>query len=118
MPPSFENARDFAQQLEKTLAARRLYNPTSTPYREANERLVEKMHAASGPDGVTFRVEATELFLDDRSVLSKTRREEAFFFPLYRDGLRELTDRVNERFGPYPEFTTELAALVRAAAAG
>jgi glyoxylase-like metal-dependent hydrolase (beta-lactamase superfamily II) len=32
-------------------------------------------------------------------------------------GLRELTDRVNERFGPYPEFTTELAALVRAVAA-
>jgi glyoxylase-like metal-dependent hydrolase (beta-lactamase superfamily II) len=33
-------------------------------------------------------------------------------------GLRELTDRMNERFGPYPEFTTELAALVRAVAAG
>jgi len=32
-------------------------------------------------------------------------------------GLRELTDRINERFGPYPEFTTELAALVRAVAA-
>jgi glyoxylase-like metal-dependent hydrolase (beta-lactamase superfamily II) len=32
-------------------------------------------------------------------------------------GLRELTDRMNEQFGPYPEFTTELAALVRAAAA-
>lgn len=32
-------------------------------------------------------------------------------------GLRELTDRINDRFGPYPEFPTELAALVRAAAA-
>lgn len=32
-------------------------------------------------------------------------------------GLRELTGRINERFGPYPEFTTELAALVRAVAA-
>jgi glyoxylase-like metal-dependent hydrolase (beta-lactamase superfamily II) len=32
-------------------------------------------------------------------------------------GLRELTDRMNDRFGPYPEFPTELAATVRAAAA-
>jgi hypothetical protein len=31
--------------------------------------------------------------------------------------LRELTDRVNERFGPYPEFPNELVALVRAVAA-
>ena len=91
MPPQFENARDFAQQLEKALSARRLYNPTSAPYREANERLGEKMRAAADPDGLTLRLGATELFLDDRSVLSKARREEAFFFPLYRDGLRELT---------------------------
>ena len=32
-------------------------------------------------------------------------------------GLRELTERMHERFGPYPEFPTELAASVRAAAA-
>ena len=31
-------------------------------------------------------------------------------------GLRALTDRMNERLGPYPEFPTELAATVRAAA--
>lgn len=91
MPPQFENARDFAQQLEKTLSARRLYNPTSPPYREANERLVEKMRAAAEGDGLTFRLAANELFLGDRPVLSKARREEAFFFPLYRDGMRDLT---------------------------
>lgn len=31
--------------------------------------------------------------------------------------LRELTRRIDERFGPYPEFANELAATVRAAAA-
>jgi hypothetical protein len=28
-------------------------------------------------------------------------------------GLWPLTERVNERLGPYPEFTTEIGALVR-----
>ncbi len=91
MPTTLETVRDFALQLEKTLSARRLYNPTSAPYREGNERLLEKLRIATGEGGFTFRLGANDLFLDDRSVLTKAKREEAFFFPLYRDGLRELT---------------------------
>jgi hypothetical protein len=33
-------------------------------------------------------------------------------------GLREVTRRLDARFGPYPEFADELAAIVRAAARG
>ena len=91
MSQTFEAVRDFALQMEKTLSARRLYNPTSPPYREANERLLEKMHAAVGSGRVTLKLGTNDLFLDDRSVLNKVKREEAFFFPLYRDGLRDLT---------------------------
>ncbi|HUP48334.1 MAG TPA: hypothetical protein VNA04_06050 [Thermoanaerobaculia bacterium] len=90
MASNTELVRDFALQLEKTLAARRLYNPASAPYREANERLLEKCRAAAQPDGFTLRLGPADLYLDDQPVISKARREEAFFFPLYRDGLRDL----------------------------
>ena len=46
MATSVEQVRDFVLQIEKTLAARRLYNPSSQPYREANEKVVEKCRAA------------------------------------------------------------------------
>jgi hypothetical protein len=95
MAIKFESAREFALQMDKTLSARRLYNPTSAPYGEANEKLVEKMRAAVAGDGVTFRLGPNDLFIDDRSVLAKAKREEAFFFPLYRDGVRELTFTAN-----------------------
>ena len=91
MPHSFDSVHDFALQLEKTLHARRLYNPTSPPYREAGDRLLEKMRAAVDRDRLTLRLGTNDLFLEDRSVFNKAKREEAFFFPLYRDGLRELT---------------------------
>jgi hypothetical protein len=91
MAVSVELVRDFVLQMEKTLSARRLYNPTSAPYREANERLLEKCAAAASGAGFTLRLGPTELFLNEQAVLIKNRRDEAFFFPLYRDGLRHLT---------------------------
>lgn len=91
MGPQLDNIRDFVHQIERSLAARRLYNPSSVPYREANERLLERCRAALGEDGFTIRVGATDLFLDKVSLINRPKRDDSFFFPLYRDGLRELT---------------------------
>src|SRR5438132_1227025 len=91
MAPTVESIRDFAMQVEKTLAARRLYKPTNTAFREASERLLERCRAASGSEGFTISFGATDIFFDKVSVLHRPKAEESFFFPLFRDGLRELT---------------------------
>ena len=91
MATSVEQVREFVLQIEKTLAARRLYNPSSQPYREANEKVVEKCHAAARDEPFTLRFGSTDLYLDKTSVINRQKREESFFFALYRDGLRELT---------------------------
>lgn len=91
MAPTVESIRDFAMQVEKTLAARRLYHPTNAAFREANERLIEKCRAAAADDGFVLGFGPTDLFFDKVSVLNRPKAEESFFFPLYRDGLRELT---------------------------
>ena len=91
MGPSVETVRDFAMQVEKTLAARRLYHASSAAFREANERLYEKCRTAAQPDGFTLTSGPTDLFLDKTSVLNRPKHDESYFFPLYRDGLRELT---------------------------
>ena len=89
--PSAENVKDFVLQLEKTLAARRLYAIGNAAYIDAGQRLLEKCRAAAGEDGFTLTVTSTDLFLDKVTVLSRPKHEESFFFPLFRDGLRELT---------------------------
>lgn len=89
--PTVELVKDFVLQIEKTLAARRLYHPTNTAYQEANERLLEKCRAAASEDGFTITISASDLVLDKLSVLSRPKHEDSFFFPLFRDGLRELT---------------------------
>jgi len=89
--PSVETVKDFVLQLEKTLAARRLYHPGNAAYIDAGQRLVEKCRAATGEDGFTIAVTSTDIFLDKVAVLSRPKQEDSFFFPLFRDGLRELT---------------------------
>ncbi len=89
--PATESVRDFVLQIEKTLAARRLYHPGNTAYREATERLLEKCLAAAGNEGLTITVTPTDIFFDKFSVLSRPKHDDSFFFPLFRDGLRELT---------------------------
>ena len=91
MVSSIENIRDFVWQVEKTLAARRLYHPSSAAFREANERLYEKCRSAAGAEGFTIGFSATDLYVDKTSVLNRPKHEESYFFSLYRDGLRELT---------------------------
>lgn len=91
MAPTIEAARDFAMQIEKTLAARRLYQPANAAFRDASERLLEKCRAAAGTEGLTLNVAATDLFVDKVSVLHRPKTDDSFFFPLYRDGLRQLT---------------------------
>jgi hypothetical protein len=94
MTVSVESVRDFVLQIEKSLAARRLYAAASAPYRDANERALEKAKIAAGAEGFTLRFGANDVFLEKQSLLNRPKAEEAFFFPLFRDGLRELT------FGP------------------
>ena len=88
---SAENVKDFVLQLEKTLAARRLYAPGNAAYIDACNRLLEKCRTATGEDGFTLSVTSTDLFFDKTTILSRPKHEESFFFPLFRDGLRELT---------------------------
>lgn len=89
--PTVESVRDFALQVEKTLAARRLYHPGNAAYQEANERLLEKCRTAAGDEGFTLTVTATDLFYDKFSILNRPKHDDSYFFPLFRDGLRELT---------------------------
>lgn len=88
---SLEAVKDFALQIEKTLAARRLYHSGNAAYIDANQRLLEKCRNAAGDEGFTLTVTSTDLFLDKVSVLSRAKHDDSFFFPLFRDGLRELT---------------------------
>ena len=85
-----DSIKDFAVQIDKTLSARRLYQPVNTAYTDAHSRLVEKCRAAAGDAGFTLIIGATDLFYDKFSVLSRPQ-DDSFFFPLYRDGLRALT---------------------------
>ena len=94
MPTSVETVREFVVQLEKTLNARRLYAPNSSTYAEATATVVEKYRNALAAGAFTVAFGSTELLVDRQPVIQKQRREDAFFFPLYRDGLREL------RFSP------------------
>jgi len=89
--PTAESARDFVLQIEKTLAARRIYSAGNAAYQEANQRLLEKCLAAAEGDGFTLTVTSTDLFLDKSPILNRPKHDESFFFPLFRDGLRELT---------------------------
>ncbi len=89
--PSAESVRDFVLQIEKTLTARRLYHPGNVAYQEANQRLLEKCHAAAQDEGFTVTVTTTDLFFEKISVLNRPKHDDSFFFPLFRDGVRELT---------------------------
>ncbi len=89
--PSIESVKEFVLQIEKTLAARRLYHQGNAAYLDASQRLLEKCRAAAEQDGFTLIVTSTDLFLDKLSVLSRPKHDDSFFFPLFRDGLRELT---------------------------
>lgn len=89
--PSVEAIKDFVLQIEKTLAARRLYHSGNAAYIEAAQRLLEKCRAAAGQEGFAVTVMSTDLFVDKVSILSRPKHDDSFFFPLFRDGLRELT---------------------------
>lgn len=91
MAAKIEAVRDFAMQIEKTLAARRLYQPANAAFRDASDRLLEKCRTAAGTDGFSLTVASADLLLEKVSLLHRPSADESFFFPLYRDGLRELT---------------------------
>ena len=90
MSESTRPVRDFLLQVDKTLKTRRMYSPHMAPYLDANETLFEKFQLAAGDEGFALRIGANDLFVDKISVLNRDTREESFFFPLYRDGLREI----------------------------
>ena len=86
-----ESVRDFVLQIEKTLSARRLYHPGNAAYQDASQRLLEKCRAATEGDSFTIRFTSTDLFFEKIPILTRPKHEDSFFFPLFRDGLRELT---------------------------
>jgi hypothetical protein len=89
--PVPDAVRDFVLYIEKCLITRRLYATHMAPYREASEKLLEKAGAAAAEQGFTLRVGPNDVFAGKTSLINRPKREEAFFFPLYRDGLRELS---------------------------
>lgn len=91
MDPSAQVVKDFLNQLDKTLTTRKLYASHMVPYQEAGQTLFERFQTAAVEEGFSLRVTSTDLYVGKFSVLHKDEREESFFFPLYRDGLRELT---------------------------
>ena len=91
MDPSAQVVKDFLNQLDKTLTTRKLYASHMAPYQEAGQTLFERFQTAAGEEGFSLRVTSTDLYVGKFSVLHKDEREESFFFPLYRDGLRKLT---------------------------
>lgn len=90
MEETIQPIRDFLSQVDKALSTRKLYPPKSPPYEEAGTKLFEYLKQAVGREGFTLNVTAADLLLGKTSVLHRDKREDSFFFPLYRDGLREL----------------------------
>src|SRR5438105_11240003 len=91
MSSPVESVRDFVLQLDKTLSTRRLYASHSAAHADAAEVLHRKCAKATETGEVTLEFGPTDLLYQGQSLLSKTRREDAFFFPLFRDGVRSLT---------------------------
>ncbi len=91
MPHSVDAVRELVLQVERTLTTRRLYHRDSAPYREASDRIYERCRAAIGDEALTLRIGVHDIFFGKQSLLQRPKSEEAFFFALYRDGLRELT---------------------------
>lgn len=89
--PSIESIRDFVLEIEKTLSARRFYQPGTEAYQEANERLLKKCLSAAGDEGFNLIFTATDILYDKLSIVSRPKGDQSFFFPLFRDGVRELT---------------------------
>ena len=85
-----EAVRDFVLHFDRALTVRRMYSPHAGPYQEAMALLQRKLAAALQPDGFALRLTPTRLMLGEETLLERPQREDSFFFPLYRDGLREL----------------------------
>jgi hypothetical protein len=91
MTQPLEAVRDFLLHLEKAVALRRLYAASSPHYREVVPKLLEKLLPAAGYQGFTVHLTARDLRLEEKSLLHRPDPEDSFFFPLYRDGVRELS---------------------------
>jgi hypothetical protein len=85
-----EAVRDFALHLDRALTVRRMYSPHAGPYQEAMQALERKLAAALEQDGFALRVTPTRLLFGETTMLERPQRDDSFFFPFYRDGLREL----------------------------
>jgi hypothetical protein len=86
-----DSIRDFVLQIEKTLTTRRLYASNSKTYQEASEKIVERCAAATADGPFTIRFGPMDLFFEKTSLIHRKERQDAFFFSLYRDGLRDMT---------------------------
>ena len=83
-------ARTFVLQLERSLKIRRLYEPGMPPYRGTTEDLLRALHEATRAGDLTLLFSVSQIHAGKQLLIERSDREDAFFFPLYRDGLREL----------------------------
>ena len=90
MSDSFQKMKAFLLQLDQALETRKLHAPSTQAYRDAAEKLFEKLQAATAEGGFTLQVGSADLYFGKTSVFHGDEREAPFFFPLYRDGLREI----------------------------
>ncbi len=90
MADTVQAIRELVRHIDKTLSTRNLYAPDTAPYQKAGQALYEKYRSTVGDEEVSIRVGPTDLFVGKDTVLHRDKREASFFFPLYRDGLREL----------------------------
>jgi hypothetical protein len=90
MAEPIQAIRELVQHIDKTLSTRNLYAPDTDPYQRAGQALYEKYRSTVVDEEISIRVGPTDLFVGTETVLHRDKREASFFFPLYRDGLREL----------------------------
>jgi hypothetical protein len=86
-----DSVRELLLQVEKTLTVRKLYPPHAGPYQESMAALDRKLWRALDGEPFTVSVGADRLALGGDVLIERPERDDCFFFPLYRDGLRELT---------------------------
>jgi hypothetical protein len=105
-----EAARDFLAQVEKTLTTRRLYAAHMAPYRDAFQRLATKLETVLEGGELTIQVGRNELRLENATVFQREAAEDCWFYPLYRDGVRELVFRWPPEAEELESFLTVLEA--------
>jgi len=85
-----ESQLNICSILEKALKVRRAYTKTSMHYKKTIEE-VKKEIEENFKDLINLKIKDNEVLQNDIPLYKKNKKEDNIFFPLYRDGLRELS---------------------------